>query len=431
VWSSLVKNFALGVFTVSAIALIHSVAVAVEPVPTKSSTSATRSEAIVPSTSANDLLPTGEQEQFERLHRSLNVVRSEAIAQSATPSPTREQELLEKLRQLEQKQQQLEQELNSLRQQLTPSSKVVSTPTSETRPQQIELSAEVLFLTPRTSNLMDFAILDPGTALAVSGEVARVNYDDADALRIGLTYRPENTAWEITAKHAFLNSDGQQSAVRPSTGSLFSTFTHPFQNDSADTAEARARLNYQVTDLELAYNLDVSRSLGVRLFSGLRFSDVKQRMNVAFNGRDFNQAIARTNQEFNGFGPRLGAQIDLKLATDLKLFGRGAGSLLVGDRSTFYEETDNNGTDLVARFSPAARKQVVPGVEFALGLSWQPKIGQYSHLNFSIGYEYQHLFNVANSIRFVDSASPGVFSESQNDLSLQGLFLLFGITSQF
>ncbi|GAP96047.1 Lpg1974 family pore-forming outer membrane protein [Leptolyngbya sp. NIES-2104] len=354
-------------------------------------------------------------------------------AQTPAAAP-REQELLEKLRQLEQKQQQLEQELSVLRQQLTAgrdSPTIVAQPVKQPSTQQVELSAEVLFLQPRKSNMMDFAILDPGTALAVSGDVVRVNYDDVPALRVGLTYRPENTNWEIAASHVFFSTEGQQSATRSPTGFLFSTFTHPFQNDSANTADASARLAYRSTNVEVAYKLDVNSSLGVRLFSGLRFSDVEQEMTVAYDGRDFNQAIARSKNEFTGFGPRLGAQIDLKLASDLKLFGRGAGSLLLGNRSTFYEETDNLGTDLVARFDPGSQQQVVPGLELALGLSWQPRIGRRSNLNFSIGYEYQHLFNVSDSIRFVDSASPGVFTQSKNDLSLQGLFFLFGISSQF
>lgn len=415
------KHYTLGCLALSV--ALTAPAIAGEPITTRQFIDQT------PQTKASTLTP-------------VPISRPELLSPSVTAQtpaktpPTREQELLEKLRQLEQRQQQLEQELSDLRQQLTAGQNtppIVAQPAKqrELSAQQVELSAEVLFLQPRTSNMMDFAILDPGTALAVSGDVVRVNYDDVPALRVGLTYRPENTNWEIAASHAFFSTEGQQSATRSPTGLLFSTLTHPFQNDSANTADASARLAYRSTNVEVAYKLNVNPSLGVRLFSGLRFSDVEQEMTVAYDGRDFNQAIARSKNEFTGFGPRLGAQLDLKLASDLKLFGRGAGSLLLGNRSTFYEETDNIGTDLVARFDPGSRQQMVPGLELALGLSWQPKIGSRSNLNFSIGYEYQHLFNVSDSIRFVDSASPGVFTQTKNDLSLQGLFFLFGISSQF
>ncbi|MCU0548577.1 MAG: Lpg1974 family pore-forming outer membrane protein [Leptolyngbya sp. Prado105] len=359
------------------------------------------------------------------------------LASPAIAEPSLNPELLRKLQLLEQKQQELEQEIDTLRQQISP--KTGNTPVldkvtisaPEKRPQQIQVSAEALFLKTRTSNAMDFAIEDPGQALAVSGNLAKVRYDDPTALRVGLAYRPENTAWEVAATHMFFNSDGQQSAVRPAQGFLYSTLTHPVQNDSADTAEAEARMNYHSTDAELAYRFKVGQSFGVRVFGGLRFAAANQVMNVAYNGRDFNNATARIENRWNGFGPRMGAQVDVKLASDLSLFGRGAGMVLVGNRTTSYEETDNNRSDLVARISQDKYQTFVPGLEAALGISWQPKISQTTTFDISAGYEYQHLFNVSNSIRFVDGASPGVFSESQNDLSFQGFFIKLGINSEF
>lgn len=427
------KNCIFGLFALSLALVTQSPAIAVEP----NAKQLTKDAAIksIASSLVADPVPPAPSEATASTIKQIAVPMTASAQPIAQASPEklspREQQLLEKLNQLEQRQQQLEQELNALRKQLTPSTTPAVVTAPEPRPQQIEVSAEVLFLKPRPSNLMDFAIRAPADALAISGDIQQVNYNDIGALRYGLTYRPENTNWRIGATHTSFSTEGQQSAARPAAGFLYSTFTHPFQNDSADTADASARLSYRATDLEIAYNLSPNRSLGVRLFGGLRFSDVQQEMNVTFNGRDFNQATTKTSNEFTGFGPRLGAQIDLNLASDLKLFGRGSGSLLLGNRTIFYEETDNNRTDLVARFNPGSQRQVVPGLELALGLSWQPKISPGANLNFSVGYEYQHLFNVSDSIRFVDSASPGVFTQSKNDLSLQGLFFLFGISSQF
>ncbi len=352
-------------------------------------------------------------------------------------APSSEQILQQKLQQLEQKQHQLEQEIEGLRQQITapkpvpPGVVVPVVVVPEDRPQSWEISTQVLFLKPTTSNLMDFAIVDPGTALAVSGDLAKVGYDRAAALRVGVTYHPPQTAWAISASHTFLDTDGSNSAVRPTNGALFATFTHPFQNDSADTASARSTLGYNATDIELAYNFQVGKSLDMRVFGGLRFSDVNQEMTVDYNGRDFNQGRAIVESSFSGFGPRLGAEAKIRLASDLSLFGRGAGTLLLGSLSTRYDETDNAGADVVASLRQDRNQQIVPGMDLAIGLNWQPKVSQSTSLNFSIGYEYQHLFNVADSIRFVSAGSPGVFTESQNDLSLQGFFLRLGLSSQF
>lgn len=341
------------------------------------------------------------------------------------------QKLKQKLELLEQKQQQLEQELELLRQQIAePETPVVSVP--EDKPQNIEVSAQLLFLQPSTSNLMDFAIVDPGASntLAVSGDVASLDYDDADSLRIGLTYRPPNTAWDLTASRISFASEAESSAVEPTNGFLFSTITHPFQNESAASADASANLDLNGTDIELGNSFKIGKQLGLRLFGGLHFSRVDQSMAVNYDGRDFNNSNLNIDNSFNGFGPRIGSEIKLNLANGLSLFGKGAGSLLFGELDTQYQETDNNDADVVAQIS-TTENHTVPRMELAVGLSYSPPMGKSTNLNLSLGYEYQYWFNVANSIRFVDSDSPGVFTQNSEDLSLKGFFIQLGILSEF
>jgi Legionella pneumophila major outer membrane protein precursor len=359
--------------------------------------------------------------------------QSSSIQAQATPAQ-REQELLKKLQQLEDRQQQLEQEIKNLRQMVQERPTVdgsAGITAQENQRQSIEIFAQPLFIQPNTSNFLDYAIIDPGLALATSGEIARVDFEDAVALRVGVVYRPENTAWDIAASHTFFDTQGSQTAVRPTNGFLFSTFTHPFQNDSANAASARATLDYRATDVELGYNFNVGKSFSTRLFGGIRVAKVEQDLAVDFNGRDFNQARARSNSSFSGFGPRLGSELKLRLAKDLSLFGRGSGMLLLGDVSTSYRETDNAGLDVVADIRQVREKQLLPAVEMALGINWQPRLGPNSQLNVSMGYEYQHLFNVSDSIRFTDSDSPGNFTQIKNDLSMQGLFVRLGLLFEF
>lgn len=96
------------------------------------------------------------------------------IAQSNSPDKSfriqqsiKQQNLQEKLELLQEKQQQLEQELDLLRQQIAAPKPKIETPVvsvPEDKPQNIEVSAQLLFLQPSTSNLMDFAIVDPGAS---------------------------------------------------------------------------------------------------------------------------------------------------------------------------------------------------------------------------------------------------------------------------
>lgn len=348
----------------------------------------------------------------------------------------KQQQLQQKLELLQQKQQQLEQELELLRQQIAApkpekETPVVSVP--EDKPQNIEVSAQLLFLQPSTSNLMDFAIIDPGASntLATSGDIASLDYDEADSLRIGLTYRPQNTAWDISARHTSFGSEAEQSVEEPSNGFLFSTITHPFQNESALTADATAELDFNATDIELGNSFKIGKNLGLRLFGGLHFSDINQKMAVNYDGGDFNNSNLNIDNNFTGFGPRIGSEIKLNLNNGLSLFAKGAGSLLLGELDTKYQETDNNDADVVAQISTEQNSHLVPGMELSFGVSYSPPMGKSTNLNLSLGYEYQHWFNVANSIRFVDSDSPGVFTQSSEDLSLKGFFMQLGIISEF
>lgn len=344
-----------------------------------------------------------------------------------------EQQLQEKLQQLEQRQQQLEQEINTLKQQTTtpaqtPTQSVVTVP--EDRPQSLSIYTQPIFLKTRLSIPNDFAIVDQGTALATSGTIATVELEEATALRVGLSYRPANTAWTIGATHTFFDADGAASVVRPDTGFLFSTLSHPFQNDSADTANATTKLRYSATDAELGYDFQVGKGLGVRLFSGLRFSDLNQSTAVVYNGRDYTNGKVDLSNNFSGFGPRIGAEAKVLLGGGFSLFSKGSVSLLFGELSSSFQETDRDGADVIAKVG-RDRNQTVPVVDLAIGLDWVTALSRSSKLNLSVGYEYQQWFNAIDNIRFVDSASPGVFSASQSDLSLQGLFIKAGLSFEF
>ncbi len=154
-------------------------------------------------------------------------------------------------------------------------------------------------------------------------------------------------------------------------------------------------------------------------------------MTVNLDGRDFTQAVLNHSSSFAGFGPRLGAELNGNLATDLTLFGRGSGTLLFGSRDLSTRETDNNGQDTVVDLSAGRDSQIVPGFDLALGLTWRPMISRSTNLDMSVGYEYQYWLNAGESIRFTDAATPGSLVTNQSDVSLQGFFLRLGLSTNF
>jgi hypothetical protein len=341
--------------------------------------------------------------------------------------------LEEQLTQLQQRQRELERQIDTLRQQLNNTATTASIRTNEGLPAGLSIYSQALFLRPTPSNTLDYAIADPlrNTALAVTGNLADVEYDKGTAIRIGLSYRVPNSGWDFGATHTFLDTENSESIRATNDGTLFSTLSAPFQDESARSARAEADFRHNSTDVELGYNFKVGRQLGVRFFGGLRYANVEQALNVQYDGGDYDNGRIKITNDFSGVGPRLGAEARVLLGGGFSLFGRGSGALLLGKLDSNFKETNNNGQDLIAELDYGRDRRSVPVVELAAGLDWSAKLGRSTTFNLSVGYEYQHWFNVGQDLQFVDASSPGVFSRSDTDLSLQGFFIKGGLTFQF
>lgn len=366
-----------------------------------------------------------------------------AIAQANETAQLREQIRLLEERQrsmeqeFQQRQQELERQIEALRQQVTgpsptdPSTAapVATTPTAPRR-QSVEPSLSVMFLDPATSNLLDFALVDPGIALTAGGTVATVDLEEDTALRYGLTYRFANSALELGVDHVSLSSSGSASATRPPNGFLFATLANPAQNERADTASANASIDSSVTNVELGYRLPAGRDLEIRLFTGLRFADLNQDLQVRYDGEDFTNTLINIERGFSGGGLRLGGQANWNIGAGFSLYGRAAGSLLVGDISINQSEVDNNGLDQIASLQ-SRETRIVPMLELTAGLDWTANLSNASRLTIGAGYTLENWFNATDSIRFVDSASAGVFTQDSSDLSWEGFFLKFALELEF
>ncbi|EKQ68231.1 Legionella pneumophila major outer membrane protein precursor [Leptolyngbyaceae cyanobacterium JSC-12] len=335
------------------------------------------------------------------------------------------------LQQLQQQQRQLQQQINNLQRQMQPQPNGSVVVVKDNNPSNLRVTGEALFWNANPADAMDYAIADPGTALATSGDLKTVDYDNGTGFRLGAIYRLPNSGWDLGGNYTNFNTQGSSSAVAPANGFLFSTRSHPFQNETADTAAASAKLNYKAGDFEAGYNIRAGKNVDLRLFGGLKASNLNQKMNINYDGRDYTNGQIDTENNFTGVGPRVGLEAKVPLGAGFNLFGRGAASMQVGTQTSTFRETDRNGADVIADLRRQQKGQVVPGLELAAGLSWEKQLSKQAKIEIGGGYELQHLFNVTDNVRFVDAASPGVFAQNKGDLSLKGFFLKGGVSIQF
>lgn len=363
----------------------------------------------------------------------------ETEANPAVPSPSEPtviaDSVQEKIQQLEQQQKKLQQELNLLRQQVSESKAQNLEITREDLPEGLTVTGQALFLKPRNSNIMDFARVNDSFNTAVGGKLATLDYDQSTAWRVGVNYAPKQSPWEFGATYTFFSADDQAMATEPTRsdgtpGRLLATYAHPFQNQRAASASAEANLDYDLVDLDVAYNLRPSKNLNIKFFTGLQIANLDQAMAIRYDGQDFspNGGTVNSVNDFNGIGPKLGAEMRLMLGSGFSVYGRGGASLLFGNAKFRYQETFGSETVADLNFD---RKQTLPTVNFAVGVDWTGQLSKTAKLSIGAGYEYQHWFNATRDIRFVDDASPAIFAERQGDLSMQGFFVKAGISFVF
>jgi len=275
------------------------------------------------------------------------------------------------------------------------------------------VDAEYLYLKPYRSDL-NFAILSPNTNGDPEGPIVSDPLRSRNAFRVGAGYRLPDDGWEVGFYYTYLHDDDGAFATQPANGLLFATQTHPGTVEFAGSALADATLAYNVYDLEVGRRLNVGDSLSVRPFGGLRFAQIDQNFSVLYNGGDANLDTTGSHLQFNGGGLRAGAQADWTILEHLSLYGRGAGSLMVGDSRVGQTEFNNGGATTLTDASESFRK-IVPVMELAAGVAYQR-----GNVRLSLGYEVTNWFNLIDSPVFVNDVHQGKFLNNVSDLGVDG-----------
>ena len=262
---------------------------------------------------------------------------------------------------------------------------------------------------------MDYAsFLDP--VWLTPRSIESLEYDRDSGFRVGLGYRFA-TCWEVSWNYTYFHTDtsgGIQAEDGP--GILNSTRSYldvrspigtPF-----DTVWAEAELQYDVHDIEVGRHVLLNQTTAVRLFGSFRWARIDQGLRISHTYRDIfaNGVTGRISNPtgMNGYGIRLGAEGHWTSGCGVRLFGRGAASVLVGDFHTRQVEMDEI-EGAIIDFSEDYT-QAVPVLEVALGAAWSR-----GPFEISGGYELSSWFNMAEVGR------------SSYDLVFDGFFVRLAI----
>lgn len=148
--------------------------------------------------------------------------------------------------------------------------------------------------------------------------------------------------------------------------------------------------------------IDFTDYSNLRLFGGGQYFQLIH--NITYNVSSLSSSES-LNTRYNGFGPRIGADLAHHWANGFALYATGAASLLIGDAD--FNTTTVGFADAVVGTSHASILSLVPELEGKLGAKYLYALSQ-GDLSLNLGYMWVNYFNAYNYItvgRSLDTTS--------------------------
>lgn len=281
--------------------------------------------------------------------------------------------------------------------------------------------AEYLLMRPRRG-AFEYALRSSTVGAIADGPLDRLRYQQRSGVRAGIGYRFAETGLDATFAYTYLRSSATGSSVAPTGGALYPTLTRPGVIDTALTAAADSGLDYNVYDVEVGKRIHRGEHVTVRVFGGARFASVHQNFDVRYNGRDAINAIVRTKNNFDGFGPTIGADMSAVVYRGFHLYSRASGGLLTGDLQATTSESNQNGQVGLGGIDGTSRR-VVPVAHVGIGGGWSS-----GRITLRAGYEITNYFGLIEAPRFSSEFAPGRTTTRSEDFSLEGLVVTVGLS---
>jgi hypothetical protein len=220
-------------------------------------------------------------------------------------------------------------------------------------------------------------------------------------------------SWDIDCTYTYFRTNGENSVTQgagPLTG-LLATQSF-FDKTLMDSVEADGSLQLQIYDFEASWHSLLNDAFGFRAFGGFRWAELDQQFNNSYSyvlGVTPVNGTIHLPSIMDAGGVRFGAELQWLAPDGVRVFARGAQSILVANFGTAQQESDTF-HGVVVNLAGGST-QVVPVTEAAAGIGWC-----HGPWEVSGGYEMSNWFNLAQANR-----------ASQN-LLLDGCFVRIALT---
>ena len=345
-----------------------------------------------------------------------------------------EQEILERLEQLEQEVEFLRQQLQSLEDaaETSPEDSVAaegaSVSTDAGSPPAdaggIAVNAEVLYLRPSINASQAFAVTQTPNDVF---NVQTLDLDYEAGLRLGVDYAFPNSPWDLRFAYTTLSTSTSGTITAPPGGRAgrARSVSDPFLNLN-EPVTGTNDLSLVDYSLEIGYTLNEAGPFRTRLFTGLRVAEINQ----SIFARELNSdEFSTSRSNFDGYGPYIGGAIRYDLGAGLSIFGEGSVSLLYGSVNQQLEDFDGGATP--EGFFSNVPRLTTPVLAFAAGVNWQRELSETFAVQLSAAYEVQYWSGVVQGDIVSDLTNNILQAGRLADLTLSGFRLCLRCLFEF
>ena len=249
--------------------------------------------------------------------------------------------------------------------------------------------AQALYLKPTLNN--DFAYF--GTRTTAAGTTVLLDTDP-------------NWGWGFEIEGAYHFNTGNDFNVNWYHLSKQTQVTGTHARFPAAPARYSVKPQWDAVNFEFGQHVDFGDMKNIRFHGGAQWARTKVGQVVRNSTTNANLLSAQTT--YNGFGPRLGADMSYDFGNGVGVFGNAATAILVGS-SKF-----NNYVRTV-RSTTGSYTTIVPTVDAKLGANYTFAMAQ-GDLTLDVGYMWVNYFNA------VQNNFGGAIGGAASDFGMNGLF---------
>lgn len=225
-----------------------------------------------------------------------------------------------------------------------------------------------------------------------------------------------NLNWYHVGTNRSGGFNGSRNLVSDGSSSLISPVNVAVQTTTVNRTYAKIDPKWDMVNLEFGQHVDFGENKSIRFHGGFEFARLTANNSVSVNGsltlaNQTTPSFSNTssnNPSYNGFGPRLGADMSYDWGNGLAIYANGAAALLAG--TSKYSNTVSNVLNGRSITSSGSSTVVVPELEGKLGAAYSYATAQ-GDLTLDVGWMWINYFNAVRSqgTRLLDDTQSGDF----------------------